>query len=169
MLPFNADGVTSLENHHKWIERQRILEGGSDDTKRETIPGPFDVLLGREKISQENVGNVRYHFVIDTKIDHFESSSVREKTAMTREIVQVIKSSGGRFLKLDSAGWTEVSDEDARKKVASAFRSKRKSCKGPINVQKLTIESKPPPSGSPTPPSDEETALHTSVGSKRSR
>lgn len=170
VLPFNASGETRLEDHHKWIVRQRILEGGSDDTKRITIPGPFDVLLGREKISQEHVGNVRYHFVIDTHIDHFESSSVREKTAVTREMVQLIKASGGRFLKLDNTGWAEVSDEDARKKVASAFRSKRKSGKGPVYVQNPIIKSTPRPLGSPTPPSDpsdEETT--TSIGSKRSR
>jgi hypothetical protein len=175
VLPFNIDGETSLENHHKWIERQRILEGSSDGTKREAIPGPFDVLLGREKISQEHVGNVRYHFVIDAHRDHFESSSVREKTAITREIVQQIKASGGRFLKLDNAGWEEVSDEAARKKVASAFRSKRKSGKGPGNVHSTpTIKSKPRPLGSPTHPRDEETALisknlDTSRGYKRSR
>jgi hypothetical protein len=159
VLPFNVDGEISVENHHKWIERQRMLEGGSDDTKRKAIPGPFDVLLGREKISQENDGNVRYHFVIDTHMDHYESSPVREKTAITRKIVQGIKASGGRFLKLDSAGWAEVSDEEARKKVASAFRSKRKLSKGPGDVQKPIIKSKPRSLGSLTPPSDEETAM----------
>jgi hypothetical protein len=159
VLPFNVDGEISLENHHMWIERQRILEGGDVDTKRGIIPGPCDVLLGRQKIAQENVGNVRYHFVIDTHIDQFESSSVREKTTMTREIVQEIKAAGGRFLKLDDAGWVEVSDEDARKKVASAFRSKRKSGRGPGNLQKPTFESKPRPL-------EQETM---SIGSKRSR
>jgi hypothetical protein len=163
VLPFSVDGEISLENHHKWIESQRILEGGSDETKRNTVPGPFDVLLGREKISQENVGNARYHFVIDAHRDHFESSSVREKTAITREIVQEIKESGGRFLKLDNADWAEVSDADARKKVASAFRSKRKSGKRDQRMYR-NIQSWV----QPKPLSYEETALtsnnsHTSI------
>jgi hypothetical protein len=93
--------------------------------------GPFDVLLGRGRGSQQHEGNQRFQSIINEKKDLYNSFQSRdEKTSTTRDIVNVIKTSGeeiGRFLKFDSAtrGWVEVDDEVARVKVAQALRYNR--------------------------------------------
>jgi hypothetical protein len=94
-------------------------------------PGPFDVLLGRGRGTQQHEGNQRFQAIIDENKDHYNSFQSRDrKTSTTREIVNLVKTSGeeiGRFLKFDSAirGWVEVDDEVARVKVAQALRYKR--------------------------------------------
>jgi hypothetical protein len=93
--------------------------------------GPFDVLLGRGRGTQQHEGNQRFQAMINANKDLYNSFQSRdEKTSTTREIVQLIKTSGdeiGRFLKFDSAtrGWVEVDDEVARVKVAQALRYSR--------------------------------------------
>jgi hypothetical protein len=96
-----------------------------------TQAGPFDVLLGRGRRTQQHGGNQRFQAIINENKDLYNSFQSRDqKTSATRDIVNLVKSSGreiGRFLKFDSAirGWVEVDDEVARVKVAQALRYKR--------------------------------------------
>lgn len=89
------------------------------------IPGPFDVLLGRGKLSQENVGNLRYRNLISSYQERYESVRKAEKTSIADEVVQVVKQCSGRFLKEHNADFVEVSDTKAREKVSHSFRSLR--------------------------------------------
>ena len=94
-------------------------------------PGPFDVLLGRGKGTQQHEGNQRFQAIINENKDLYNSFQSRDKkTSTTRDIVNVIKTSGeeiGSFLKFDNTirKWVEVDDEVARVKVAQALRYKR--------------------------------------------
>jgi hypothetical protein len=98
-----------------------------------TEAGPFDVLLGRGRGTQQHEGNQRFQAIINKNKDLYNSFRSRDKkTSTTRDIVNLIKTSGeerGRFLKFDTTstirGWVEVDDEVARVKVAQALRYKR--------------------------------------------
>jgi hypothetical protein len=96
-----------------------------------TQAGPFDVLLGRGRGTQQHGGNQRFQTIINESKDLYNSFESRDqKTSTTRDIVNFVKTSGeetGRFLKFDSdiRGWVEVDDEVARVKVGQALRYKR--------------------------------------------
>lgn len=86
-----------------------------------------DVLFGRGKTVVEHVGNLRFRNMIGMQMTEYENANRLEKTYITEKIVEAIKGSDGRFLKRDEGGeWEEVDHETARKKVAHAFRNRRK-------------------------------------------
>ena len=88
---------------------------------------PNDVLFGRGKTVVEHPGNMKFRNIVGRHMEEYEAASRLEKTCMTEHIVELVKSSDGRFLKRDDGGdWEEVDDETARKKVAHAFRNRRK-------------------------------------------
>ena len=146
VLPFDVDGNLQFENHRKWIDQQRVKKRQLIEYKqalqqlpirkqptnsynphaRISAPAPLDVLMGREKISQEHTGNFRYNQIIHSRLEKYESGTKQEKTQMATEVLEVVKGSGGRFLKLESGSWVQVDDRVAREKVSNGFRSKRK-------------------------------------------
>lgn len=86
-----------------------------------------DVLFGRGKSVVGHEGNTRFRNLVAEHAEEFDKVSRLEKTHMTERIVQKIKAAGGRFLKRDDdGGWEEVDHDTARKKVAHAFRNRRK-------------------------------------------
>jgi hypothetical protein len=91
-------------------------------------PGRFDVLLGRGKKNTGHHGNEQLQTVLNMHSVRYNSTTSRnEKTAITKEIVQSIQTTGeppGRFLKFDkdANGWVEVDDVAARIKVSHAIR-----------------------------------------------
>ena len=121
----NSEGKYPLENQRRcWVEERRRAE----DIKAPLVPGPKDVLLGRDKLAQNHSGNSHYLFVVDNRREEYENSKKNSsaKTEIAGEIVSAIKERGGRFLKRGSVGWSVVDDASARDKVANAFRDKRK-------------------------------------------
>jgi hypothetical protein len=57
-------------------------------------------------------------------LEEYKLASKRDKKAIAWKVVEAIKGQGGRFLKRDTDDWSvEVSDETAREKVSSLFRS----------------------------------------------
>uniref|UniRef100_A0A7S1ZNQ2 DUF6824 domain-containing protein n=1 Tax=Ditylum brightwellii TaxID=49249 RepID=A0A7S1ZNQ2_9STRA len=87
------------------------------------IPTEKDVLFGRGGKGNHHPGNKEYRaFVKDLK-EQYTRSSKAEKTALSKSIIDYIKSSGGRFLMQDeNDGWYEATNQAARKKVSQAFR-----------------------------------------------
>jgi hypothetical protein len=94
------------------------------------IPGSSDVLIGRGKVAQTHIGNVRYLHLIDTHMERYEASAERgDKKKIANEVTKLVKQSGGRFLDCSDATsdqWYEVQDEIAVEKACTAFRSRRK-------------------------------------------
>jgi hypothetical protein len=123
----------SLDNHKDWLSRREKLEALDDitsDDKYEWInePGPLDVLQGRGWKVQVHPGNLRFRNIIAERQEVYDKSLIYDKTVISKEIVQVIKESGGRFLRQDERhGWKLVDDKVARVKVSAAFRDRRKS------------------------------------------
>jgi hypothetical protein len=113
------------------LSRSRDLGREMADKADLTQAGPFDVLLGRGRGTQQHGGNQRFQAIInENKVLYNSFQSRDQKTSTTRDIVNLVKTSGeeiGRFLKFDSTSrrWVEVDDEVARVKVAQALRYKR--------------------------------------------
>jgi hypothetical protein len=93
----------------------------------------FDVLLGRGRAYLRHPGNERMRTIVSDNLARYQSTEMRhDKTRITKEIVQTIKTSGdqpARFLRYDPRAdrWTEVDDEVARVKVGTALRYLHKS------------------------------------------
>ena len=70
---------------------------------------------------------MRFRHVVDIYMNEYEGAGRLEKTCIAEVIVRMVKDANGRFLKRDQGGvWEEVPDNEARKKVAHAFRNRRK-------------------------------------------
>ena len=125
-LPFNEHGKASNEDHKIYWEKRRQHERRTTSgSKFVAFPGPNDVLVGRGKLCQDHIGNVRYRSLVDKYKDRYDRSSNFDKTAIAFMIIKIVKESTGRFLKEDSEGWIEVDDNKARAKVSHLFRTRR--------------------------------------------
>jgi len=93
-------------------------------------PSDWDVLYGRSDYSLYHIGNVSFRTLIGYCLNDYESipnTKRSMKTQFFRDIVDMIKRSGGRFLKRDNnGGWSEVTLESARKKVGQELRDESK-------------------------------------------
>jgi hypothetical protein len=127
-----AEGVLSQPgiSDNNSDSRIPIIQWTSDaSSNQETILEikQNDVLFGRGKTVVEHVGNLRFRNIVRMAMDKYENANRMEKTHITEKIVGTIKETDGRFLKRDDGGeWEEVDHETARKKVAHAFRNRRK-------------------------------------------
>jgi hypothetical protein len=128
ILPVTSAGEYKLGNHMGWLQKRKQLEGAMDSTLRIMVPGPFDVLVGRGRFIQEHAGNLCYRHIVESHMEKYEQATKRvEKTDLTAEVVKVVNERGGRFLKQDGGGWTEINVDSARDKVSHSFRNLRKS------------------------------------------
>jgi hypothetical protein len=137
----------SLDNHIDWLSRREKLEAldntasnDKDEWISEEEPGPLDVLMGRGLDAQ--VHNIQYRNIIAERQKVYDKSLIYEKTVIAKEIVRLIKESGGRFLRQDGHGWRLVDDKAARVKVSSAFRDRRKSKSAPPIKNAAAAEAK---------------------------
>eukprot|EP00980_Cylindrotheca_fusiformis_P003723 scaffold824_cov129-Cylindrotheca_fusiformis.AAC.3 len=129
-IPITDDGQPIVEGPFGPLERAtKRLEQEKLPPPKELlifIPGPFDVLLGRQKLCQDHIGNLRYRHLILSYQAQYEVASKQEKTVIAERIVKEVHRKGGHFLTEYFADYIEVADIVARKKVAHAFRSQRK-------------------------------------------
>jgi hypothetical protein len=151
-LPVDAFPIThdedvfSLDNHIDWLSRRKKLEVGLDNTGHNkdegiTEPRPLDVLMGRGYEAQIHPGNLRYRNIIAESEEGYEKSLIHEKTAIAKEIVRLIKESGGRFLEQDGHDWMLVDDKKARTKVSSAFRDSRRKSRSAHPISNVAANS----------------------------
>jgi len=124
-LPFDENGNASTENHKAFWATRRQLERKCSGLGKVLSPGPFDVLLGRGRLCQEHVGNVRYRKLVVKHKQQYDSASTVDKTAISFMIINLVKDASGRFLKDNGDGWVEVDDKRARDKVSHSFRTLR--------------------------------------------
>lgn len=90
---------------------------------RVDTPGPNDVLFGRGRAFYSHVGYLQLKNVLIEWSTIYEGSGNAEKQRVSADIVKLIQSSSGRFLRDDGAGWVEVDDETAIRKVSHGFRT----------------------------------------------
>lgn len=102
----------------------------NDQQDNDLVPNEMDIVCGRDKRAQHHAGNKRFRKVIQSYRDRYRAATRRtEKTAVTVEIIQLMRRQGARFLKFDESHgiWMNVSEADIHEKVAHALRS----CKDP--------------------------------------
>jgi hypothetical protein len=141
-IPLTDEGEVLLESERdRWAKQRRkeeerrsyiVVDRPTEPstTVRVGTPGNSDVLLGRGRLFQNHVGNIRFRYLVLQYQERYDEASKQEKTKFAVEIVAMTKKRKGRFLRDDGAGWLEVDDCAAREKVSSCFRSFRKVGKG---------------------------------------
>jgi hypothetical protein len=128
LIPVTENGEIKRKNHLLWIKYRRALEQHEANGAEELIeiPTNSDVLLGKGKPIQEHSGNMRLHLFVEDRFPRYEATTKKGKTELAKEVVQLIKSSPGRFLRIEKGVWVQVPDEVAREKVSHRFvRSRR--------------------------------------------
>ena len=134
LLPYTENGEIRLDNHQLWFQQRQNLEK-SRESKRDEVensqnaifPGPLDILMGRDKVAREHVGNRRFLNIIQDNKEMYDAApSKADKTLYATQMVHIIKESGGRFLRYGDIGWIEADEVMARDKISNAFRSIRK-------------------------------------------
>mmetsp|Transcript_54196 Transcript_54196/g.131503 ORF Transcript_54196/g.131503 Transcript_54196/m.131503 type:complete len:665 (+) Transcript_54196:211-2205(+) len=105
-----------------------------------STPSNHDVLIGKGKFFQYHTGNVRFRFLVEEYREQYENAERQNKNPLCQEVVDLIKSRGGRFLKIrettdgdgsisSSTLWVEVLDAEARRKTSMCFRSQKRAAK----------------------------------------
>jgi hypothetical protein len=79
------------------------------------IPGlsAADVLCGRDRVAHAHCGNRRFRHIIEMNRIAYQNAPCREaKTKITCQVVDMIRTWGGRFLKLneEAAEWPDAGD-----------------------------------------------------------
>jgi len=90
-----------------------------------TTIGPNDVVTGRDKLAFNNGGNRRMRLAIASVIsDYLKADNRRAKSVIIRQVVQQIRSRGGRFLKYCTKAqcYIELDPRRAHEKCSHAFR-----------------------------------------------
>jgi hypothetical protein len=136
VFPVTLQGESQVERHLEWIQLRRKREESVQDYCKRIIivPGPYDVIMGRDRLAQEYPGNLHYLDMIETHLVMYDALSKVKKTELASQIVDGIHEIGGRFLKLDETGWIKIDDKTARYKVSMAFRSKRRTLQTPTKT-----------------------------------
>ena len=84
--------------------------------------GEYDVLYGRGGLTNKHKGNIYFRHLIFAYQPQYRQSRRAFKPKIADMIVQMVRSRGGRFLKLDEDDLVEVSDEMAVTKTLQALR-----------------------------------------------
>jgi len=171
----SGTGHVLVEPFVRWLEERRQLErtrrqarqADLDERGVIEIPKEGDCLLGRGRPFQEFPGNQALSTMVDGYWEKYQQSRMKEKQAMTIEIVKRIQQQGFRFLKKkpdDQQFWVEVSHEKAREKVSHAFRNNTV-----LRKENGTANSAAPMKAMPTLPMTEtETDAQASRGGEHS-
>lgn len=112
---------------------ESVSEEASDDGKSSIAPD--DVLMGRGARATENEGNVRFRQIVRSRLnDYLLAPRRHEKDQIAREILGVVKSRNGKFLRKvedgddgsqGSNGYVAVEDDVALLKVKQALRDQK--------------------------------------------
>jgi hypothetical protein len=129
-FPLSTDGEVKMAHHLKWLAKRKIKEAALQTIGSFAgidLPGRHDVLLGRGKPFQQHPGNVRMREMVDLYKEEYTRVPVGQKSNIADKILQTIMiKEHSFFLKRQPDGWwVQVSENEAREKVAHAFRTAR--------------------------------------------
>jgi hypothetical protein len=84
---------------------------------------PYDVLCGRCKDAFNNIGNRRFRVTVSLWLSRYVNAPTRQdKSLIINAIRELVRETGGRFLKHRNGGFGELSDKEIREKVGHALR-----------------------------------------------
>jgi hypothetical protein len=135
-VPISLVATSSLDNknHVDMMKKRREIELLRNTPSTPQIhptavfrgPRDKDVLLGRGFIISDHPGNLQFRSFVKDHFDFYNTFRQNQRNGVSAQIVQILKEEGIRFLKKEKHGWVEVSDDQARLKVANVFRDLRK-------------------------------------------
>jgi hypothetical protein len=92
-------------------------------------PTSADVLCGRGQMNIIHPGNRKLRACVGLYLDSYLNAKNRQaKTRLVDKLVNMVRESGGKFLKKesgDSGGWFDIGDKHAFEKVSHVFRDAR--------------------------------------------
>ena len=129
-----SKSVTSATSTGTTCTTSSFTAGYNDNTERANLVHTVsenDVLCGRGRGPAGHTGNVRFHELIaEKRMSYLTCTDRKEKANICEEIIDVVKRSGGRFLKKISGRgsktspklWKIVDDAKAKAKTGQALR-----------------------------------------------
>lgn len=80
---------------------------------------PQDVICGNRgsKEAYHHVGNERYRVVVNMRLQRYSKSDRSEKSEIVKEIVDVVRAYGGRFIRYEEERWKDIGNWRAREKT----------------------------------------------------
>jgi len=90
-------------------------------------PTKFDILCGRDKLSFNNAGNIRFRSVVILNLQKYKMSECKfERSRVVDGIKGELQKTGGRFLKFDRKArrWNKLSGREISDKISHALRDK---------------------------------------------
>jgi hypothetical protein len=129
-LPITNTGNIKNQNHLRWIAfrhaKENAIEHGIEFNGID-CPSVKDVLTGKGPHVSSNPANVAYRKTMEKRfLEHRDALTAERKTMISREIVDELVQSGGRFLIKEKSWWADSDRDTAREKVSVAFRDMRK-------------------------------------------
>jgi len=99
--------------------------------RSEIQPTATDIVLGRGRWFQDFPGNTMFREHLEERNLEYNQANRAEKVKMTKSIVNELRESGRKFLKLEQNTighdvWKEVDDREIYKKVSQCYRTVRK-------------------------------------------
>jgi hypothetical protein len=91
------------------------VEVKREQLPRDFEPGNYSVICGRGKEFYNSIGNRRFRVMVSTFLDRYaRAESKSKKSQIVLDIVAIIRSAGGGFIKYENGCWWEVGDNNAR-------------------------------------------------------
>eukprot|EP00521_Asterionellopsis_glacialis_P011489 CAMPEP_0195303236 /NCGR_PEP_ID=MMETSP0707-20130614/32455_1 /TAXON_ID=33640 /ORGANISM="Asterionellopsis glacialis, Strain CCMP134" /LENGTH=249 /DNA_ID=CAMNT_0040366723 /DNA_START=29 /DNA_END=775 /DNA_ORIENTATION=+ len=89
-------------------------------------PTNSDVLFGRGRGIMMHPGNLHFHEIVDENRERYQDAKKLAKMQITKETIEIIRSSGGRFLTRNPENkmYEEADEQCIRDKVSHLFRGK---------------------------------------------
>ena len=127
-------GVTMSPSPPASVSPQRRDDTGSNSARLSTPPpvsneaipdsniNDKDVLSGRGGGTNNHPGNKEFRSLVDQYRSEYVLSKKWAKREIARNIVESIRSKGGRFLKKEGSVWHDIGDQKAREKTSQALR-----------------------------------------------
>ena len=111
-----------MQHHYRHITELTTIS--DDDDACITAVGPYDILCGRDKNAFNNIGNRRFRVTISLWLSRYIGSPSRQdKTEIIHKIREVLKETGGVFLKPARGGnLVQLNDKQVREKIGHALR-----------------------------------------------
>ena len=96
----------------------------TDEAQYITAVGPYDILCGRDKNAFNNIGNRRFRVTISLWLSRYISAPSRQdKSEIIHQIREVVKDTGGMFLKRSRGGvLVELTHKQVHEKIGHALR-----------------------------------------------
>lgn len=92
----------------------------------------IDILCGKGKYCTDHIGSIAYKAILETRLPQYMNPNAEscDKTFMTVEMIEMVMSEGGRFMREKKKGsgiWVELCKTASREKVRDGFRDAVKS------------------------------------------